>query len=133
MQLNWAALAASSPALEIIKIEKLITLGEFYTPWRATSDGSYADGRDPDATPLKVKTEQFPKKVENELQPQAGQSISMPFYFPCYALGKGNFLVLDCNHRLVNIYRNKQEVDLYAWAIMGPINHYILPDLQHWE
>lgn len=75
MQLNWAALAASSPALEIIKVDNLVTIGEFYTPWRATSDGSYADGRNPDATPLQVKTEQFPEQVENDLKPHAGRSI----------------------------------------------------------
>jgi hypothetical protein len=118
---------------EIIKIDRRFTLGDLYTPWRANSDGSYADGRHPNATPLQVKTEQFPEKVENELKPHADQSISMPFYFPCYALENTKFLVLDCNHRLVNIYRNKQEVDLCAWVIVGPINRYILPDLEHWE
>ena len=131
MGLNWITLASLSPEIKVLKINDNQQLGQFFTPWRRKSDGTYADGWDRSAEPLRVNTNPFPPCLESNLQSFSWQNS--PLRLPCYQISNGEYLILDGNHRAVCLHRLKIPFEVQAWVIAGPLDSNILPDLGKWQ
>ena len=131
MGLDWITLASHSPEINVLQINDRHELGQLYTPWRRKSDGTYANGRDDDAEPLRVETNPFPPCRESILQSFSLQPGSLRL--PCYQIRDKEYLILDGNHRAVSLYRSNYQIDVQAWIIEGPMDSNILPDLSKWE
>jgi hypothetical protein len=130
--MDWELLFSKKPQISQSLISKQNDLGKLITVCRV-KNGEYATGRNNEAEILRVNSNLFPEKFENELkQNQNTSAIPNNFYFPVYEIPDGH-LILDGNHRAVALYRSGIIPNLCMVSIKGPICSKILPDLKKWE
>jgi hypothetical protein len=100
-------------------------------------DGAHADFRDPGARPLRLGLTEATWPAQrlsriaalNEQFAAADSPVQLPL--PVYALGGGGSLLLDGTHRSVAAYRSGADVRLLLFAVHGPVDASMLPDLGH--
>jgi hypothetical protein len=138
-RLNWSRLR-SDCWIEQSFSRSRDELGDLFTVWYAGADGAHADFRDPGARPLRLRevglTEAtWPAQrlsriaALHEQFAAADRPVQLPL--PVYALGGGSSLLLDGTHRSVAAYRSGADVRLLLFAMHGPVDASMLPDLGH--
>jgi hypothetical protein len=138
-RLDWTRLAAEC-RIETFTSRSPALLGDLWTVWYAGPDGRDREFRDADAQPLRVReagrTEaSWPARraariagFEARFRGDGGL-IQLPL--PVYVLGDGGFLLLDGTHRAVAAHRTGGDVRLLLFAVHGPLDEGMLPDLRH--
>lgn len=115
-------------------------LGSLETVWYASPDRSLGDWRDQGNRRLRVEEAapmtNFPSKSSNDYIEQLAsgmRSSPTPPYlvFPCYRTQQGKMLILDGNHRAIAAFKSGTNLRLLIFAITGPDNPFMLPDLMH--
>ncbi len=115
-------------------------LGALETVWYTWPDGSLGDWRNQGNRRLRVEEvasrRNFPdKKSCNYIQRLAsgmrGNSTPLYLILPCYRTERGRVLVLDGNHRAIAAFKSEVDIRLLIFAITGPDNPLMLPDLLH--
>ncbi|MFF1606902.1 hypothetical protein ACFVYA_03905 [Amycolatopsis sp. NPDC058278] len=138
VRLDWSRLATEC-RIEAITSRSAAVLGDLRTVWYAGPDGRNSEFRDAGARPLRVReaalTEaSWPAKraariaeFEARFRADAG-SVQLPL--PVYVLGDGGFLLLDGTHRAVAAHRTGGNLRLLLFAVHGPQDEGMLPDLR---
>lgn len=115
-------------------------LGELQTVWYVWPDGTLGDWRDQGSRRLSVREaaarRDFPNKesydyVQTLISEIRASSTPPQLVLPCYRAQRGEFIMLDGNHRAVAAFRSGVEVRLLAFAVTGPDDPLLLPDLLH--
>ncbi len=137
--LDWTRLATECRITAFTSRSHAV-LGELRTVWYAGPDGRDREFRDRDARPLQVRetgltestwpADRTARIAEFEARYQAdNRPVQLPL--PVYALGEGRFLLLDGTHRSVAAHRSAADVRLLLFAIHGPVEEAMLPDLRY--
>ena len=93
---------------------------------------------------VKISSEfsDFPACIEDKFEYHRNEykkEIPTQTRFPVYGLPENKFLLLDGNHRAVELFKAYQANPtqefhpIELWAIRGPICQTMLPDLKHWQ
>jgi hypothetical protein len=110
------------------------------TVWYIRSDGSLGDWRSQSDRRLSVKDAAtkhvFPNKdSEDYIQSLISDMCARPeppyLILPCYRTQDGKFIILDGNHRAIAAFRSDMDVRLLIFAVSGPDDPLLLPDLLH--
>jgi hypothetical protein len=138
-RLDWTRLATEC-RIEAFTSRSRELLADLRTVWYAGADGRDREFRDADARPLRVRetgrTEaSWPEGraaritgFEARFRGDGGP-IQLPL--PVYVLGDGGFLLLDGTHRAVAAHRTGADARLLLFAVHGPLDEGMLPDLRH--
>lgn len=138
-QLNWAKLERDC-RIEASVSRSRAVLGDLYTVWYSGPEGHDSEFRDADARPLRVRETEFTEATwpaaraeriaEFERRYRAdGRPVHLPL--PVYVLDDGELLLLDGTHRAVAAHRSGVDVRLLLFAVHGPVDQAMLPDLRH--
>jgi len=145
---NWDLLLSKKWEICTIGIDTRDQLGELCCPW-------YRNGMDftvpydaCGATPITVRCagENFLLLDGKKRRGIGARQFAIcehrrhpsRLHLPAYTLPNNRFLLLDGNHRAIAAYMNimdlKSDVKLEAtiWAIRGPMDEDVLPDLKHY-
>jgi hypothetical protein len=115
-------------------------LGAMDTVWYANPDGSLGEWRNQYSRRMQVKeiaqmsnflSQESSQYIERLTSNILSNSVSSYLVLPCYRTERRKFLILDGNHRAVAAYKAAADIRLLVFAITGPDNPPILPDLLH--
>ncbi|MEV6828051.1 hypothetical protein [Amycolatopsis sp. NPDC051102] len=136
--LDWTRLAAEC-RIEASTSRSAAMLGDLRTVWYAGPDGRDGEFRDPGARPLRVRetgcteatwsAERAARISDFETRFRADPG-PVQLALPVYVLGDDGFLLLDGTHRAVAAHRAGGEVRLLMFAVHGPRDETMLPDLR---
>lgn len=136
--LDWDLLQSANYSVLEKYSRSRVSLGELETVWYIKSDGSLGDWRNQGNRRLRVceaaARADFPSAESARYMQQlaAGMRASTTpslLVLPCYQTGRGGVLILDGNHRAVAAVKAEVDVRLLIFAITGPDNPLMLPDL----
>ncbi|MEA5364715.1 hypothetical protein VA596_34650 [Amycolatopsis sp., V23-08] len=137
--LDWRRLEAEC-RIEATTSRSRVLLGDLRTVWYNGPDGRDREFRDADARPLRVRetgrTEaSWPEgraaRIAEFEARFRGDGGPIQLTLPVYALGDDEFLLLDGTHRAVAAHRTGGNVRLALFAVHGPVDEAMLPDLRH--
>jgi hypothetical protein len=139
--LAWDVIRESANEVEEIYTRSTDVLAGLYTVWYATPDGNNGDWRNPEDTPLRVgetlKTlDTWPPERSQHIayfrtQFEASQ-YAIQLTLPAYAPNEKDLIILDGTHRATAAYLTGKDVRLIIFALHGPCDSRVLPDLMHY-
>ena len=115
-------------------------LGSLFTVWYIGPDGGYRAYLDPDARPLRVRDHRdarssWPahraRKIDDLVTQFKAADQPVQLVLPAYALPGNEMVLLDGNHRAVAAYLTDVPVRTMVFALHGPVDEAVLPDLRH--
>jgi hypothetical protein len=137
---DWEMLQSPDYSIAEMFSRSRSALGAMETVWYTYPDGSPGDWRNQDNRRLRVEEaaprDNFPSResfdyIESLASSMRNNSASPYLVLPCYRTEQGKFLILDGNHRAVATYKSEADIRRLVFAITGPDNPLILPDLLH--
>lgn len=117
-------------------------LSRFYTVWYISPDGLNGDWRNAQDSPLRVgdaiqTINSWPdhrkQKVAAFRKSFAQRREPVQLVLPAYAPNDRDTILLDGTHRAVAAYLARVSIRLLVFAVRGPCNVDVLPDLQHYS
>jgi hypothetical protein len=137
---DWARVVSPEFTVTEIFSRSKSLLGQLETVWYTSPDGSLGDWRNQGhkrvlvedaAQRVKFPSEQSSRYIYRLLMAMQAEPVPLRLVLPCYRTGSGSLLILDGNHRAVAAYQSESDVRLLIFAISGPDNPLVLPDLVH--
>jgi hypothetical protein len=137
---DWEFLRSPDYSVTEIFSRSAQVLGSLETVWYVQPDGSPGDWRGRGNRRLRVEEaalrDDFPdSKSYGYIQELAAgmRKGRAPYHLllPCYRTERGRLLILDGNHRAVAAFKSDIDSRLLIFAITGPDNPFMLPDLLH--
>jgi hypothetical protein len=136
--LDWEMV--QSPDYSVVEIfsRSVADVSRLETVWCIRADGSLGDWRNQDDRRVSVKDaaarRDFPSQASEqyiqELISGMRASPAPPYLvLPCYRTQSGKFIMLDGNHRAVAACRSGMDVRLLIFALSGPDDPLLLPEL----
>ncbi|NUT99820.1 MAG: hypothetical protein HOY78_48200 [Saccharothrix sp.] len=125
--LDWDAVAGCEVDLRVSRSRDL--LGGLFTVWYAGGAEFDADG----ARPLRVRdaVDERPDRIAPIEASLRAANRPVQLTLPVYALPGDDHLLLDATHRSVAAFRSGLPVRLLLFALRGPVDPAVLPDLRH--
>ena len=131
-----------SPSYSVVEkfSRSVIDVSRLETVWYIRPDDSLGDWRNQGDRRLSVKDaatrQAFPNKdSEGYIQKLISDMYAcgtLPYVIlPCYRTLHGKFIILDGNHRAIAAFRSEMNVRLLIFAVSGPDDPLLLPDLLH--
>lgn len=138
--LDWEMI--QSPDYSVLELfsRSVADVSKFETVWYIRADGSLGDWRNRDDRRVSVKDaaarRDFPSKASEQYIQRLISDMrasSAPHYLvlPCYRTRSGKYFILDGNHRAIAAYRSGMDVRLLIFALSGPDDPLLLPELLH--
>lgn len=132
VRLDWRALRAADPRVDVDTVASATEVEGWYTTWYVAG-GAEADYRG-GARPLRLgdvvtlRDALDPERRERIAALAAGPGVTA---VAAYALPGGGRLVLDGNHRLAATLLHGSPLRAVVATVHGPISARVLPDLAH--
>ncbi len=110
------------------------------TVWYIRTDGSLGDWRNQGDRRISVKDaaarRDFPSKsseqyIQKLISDMSASPVPTYLVLPCYRTQRGKLIILDGNHRAIAACRCDVNVRLLIFALSGPDDPLVLPDLLH--
>lgn len=139
--LNWGCLGAKARRLEGFVLTQYEQLESVYLPWY-TGAGGEVPFDSPSAVPICLSCIPSALSLLKEQRQSKIRALSSKFNLlespvqltvPLYSLGTGKYLLLDRCHRMAALSLSKGSFKVLAFAVTGPIDTDVLPDLLHWK
>lgn len=117
-------------------------LSGLYTIWYVSPDGTSGDWRNSQDNPLRVGNaikainswpEERKRRVSYFQDSFARRRGPIQLVLPAYAPNNHDTIILDGTHRAVAAYLARVDIRLIIFAVRGPRDREILPDLQHYS
>jgi hypothetical protein len=137
-QLNWSKIKAINCQVSVETLDIPSEAKRICLPWYLDQDNNFVLYTAIGARPLllsdveswyqdipedkKDKIERFRKDFET-------RRSEFSFFPAAYSVNAGHLLILDSCHRLTGAMRSGIPTSLTIWALQGPIDREILPDL----
>jgi hypothetical protein len=140
-RLDWSRIAAPAFRVEESFDDSRERLGGMWSVWYAGADGAPSDWSAKGARPLSMREAADPDIPWPDHRAErlaafekcfASASEPIQLVLPAYDMGSGSGLILDGTHRAVAAYRAAVPVALFVFALRGPVDPAILPDLIHY-
>ena len=138
--LDWEMIQSPGYSVTEIFSRSVTAVSGLETVWYARPDGSLGDWRNRSDRRLSVKDaaarRDFPSQASEDfvqkLMSGMRASPAPPYLvLPCYRTQRGSLIILDGNHRAVAACRAGMNVRLLIFALAGPDDPLVLPDLLH--
>lgn len=136
--LDWNLIVRGSYRVEEIYSRDRSLLGALHTVWYTGPDGLSGEWRDPGYRPLRVREVDTNRAgaarnshigmLQRSFENSGGP---IQLVLPAFSVNDGEFLLLDGNHRAVAAFRSRLEVRIGVFALTGPVDSEVLPDLLH--
>lgn len=140
--LSWESLRQADVGVREIYSRSREVLAHFSTVWYTTPDGQNGDWRNASDRPLRVgeATQTFDNwptgraaRVEDFRAQFKKSEYPIQLTLPAYAPNDRDIIILDGTHRTVAAYLTQKEVRLIVFALQGPCDAAVLPDLAHYS
>ncbi len=138
--IDWELIQSPSYSVTERFSRSVADVNDLETVWYIRPDGSLGDWRNQSDRRLSVKDaaarRDFPsernEKYVQRLISDMRTSPTPPYLvLPCYRTQHGKLIILDGNHRAVSAFRSDIDVRLLIFALSGPDDPLVLPDLLH--
>lgn len=142
VRLSWDSLGNSDITVKEIYSRSRDALANLYTVWYATPEGKNGDWRNGPDHPLRVgeatqTLDDWPAKRVSGVGSfrtqfeKLGHPVQLTL--PAYAPNGRDIIILDGTHRAVAAYLADKGVRLVVFALQGPRDPGILPDLMYYS
>jgi hypothetical protein len=138
---DWQRMERECWPIDLSVVSDLATLSSWYVPWNINGEGALVKYDAPGARPVPLShvPTMFPQFDEErrELIHKLSQSFTeadqpVQLILPVYHLYDDRCLILDGNHRAAAVVMSGAPFKLMAFAIHGPLDGHIVPELQYW-
>jgi hypothetical protein len=138
----WGALEKIGCEIKEVYTRSIEELSLFHTVWYATPRGTNGDWRNSEDVPLRVgevmrtfatwpvARRQRITAFRDEFQRRRGP---VQLVLPAYGPNAQEVILLDGTHRAAAAWIAKVDVRLIVFAVRGPCDPQILPDLMHYS
>lgn len=142
VRLSWDALGNSDITVKEIYSRSREMLAGLHTVWYVTPDGKNGDWRNGPNRPLRVGEviqtfDTWPAKrvagIDSFRKQFEGLGHPIQLTLPVYAPNDRDLIILDGTHRAVAAYLAQKDVRLLVFALRGPRDPGMLPDLTHYS
>jgi len=140
MYFNWSRLMSEEWPVEIVTISGSNELAALRLPWCLSSKNEFVSFETEDGFPVRLSEvgvwfAYLPTGIRDKIERFESEFRHAPrhvsFDFPAYAIPMQQHLVLDGNHKLCALTRSGVPFRLQMWAVNGPLDETVLPDLRH--
>lgn len=133
VQLDWKQLCSSDWSIEHSNLTIPTDSSSIFTPWYALKDGNVCCYSDPGAQPQSVVSVAESPELRSHHSVYNDAPNEQLLVLPAYKLSNDSLLLLDGNHRVVATHIAGVTLSLEVFAICGPLDRVVLPDLVHWS
>jgi hypothetical protein len=140
-RLDWNRIGEPAFQVEESIDDSREQLGAMCSVWYMGADGAPADWSAAGARPLSMHEAANPDIAWSDHRAErlatfeecfASANEPIQLILPAYGVGHGRRLILDGTHRAVAAYRAAVPVALFVFALRGPVDPAVLPDLMHY-
>lgn len=141
VRLDWDRLMKSPCHVQVTVIENLAEIAGWKMPWHFDQSGCEGRYDSEGARPISlcdtgVHINKMNKQrrflIDRLIAAYQSDQHPVAFVAPTYFIEPTASLILDANHRLAAAYLAKVPLRVMNFAIHGPIDPQIIPDLKHW-